>query len=392
MDSIAKYPKYEMFLTRRIAKNAIKIVSAQNNGFCDSPSPTFSSQKKSKSQSPLSQSITQSCSNSITNIASKIVEREQSGILDLYLIRQQAQQKARLKSDEELGININENLKKMLSNQKEIQTGTKHENNSKGDDEEDSEDADDDIEINLDDYVLTDDEDIDLSESKLVSPAPLAKSETFEALNDSDYDDINDFIDLSHLNDRKTENEPNHASKIEKALLPKKVLNPFYTSNQINKQQHPLRQNAVKKRLIPNIKFETSSSSSSSLSSSTNGVESLDDSFNTLNVSNSPRLSKNSRMAKLNLKRQQNEEKKLEKQKQDKRLRMSQEIQRKQDEIDTKLDELDRSGVELEKTISSIDKNDCEQLKRKEKLEQQLYTLIHEKNLLTRVENELNIQ
>lgn len=96
----------------------------------------------------------------------------------------------------------------------------------------------------------------------------------------------------------------------------------------------------------------------------------------------------------------------LEKQRRDKRLRMSQEIQRKLDEIQTRLDELERDGVELEKTICSLDASSLsvshgsdagatttrDTLATKEKLEQELYNLIHEKNLLTRIENELNIQ
>lgn len=97
-------------------------------------------------------------------------------------------------------------------------------------------------------------------------------------------------------------------------------------------------------------------------------------------------------MKKFNYKRQQNEERRLEKQRKDKRLRMSQEIQRKLDEIETRLDELQKEGVELEKMICAIDSNDLTQHDRKDRLEQELYNLIHEKNLLTRVENELNIQ
>ena len=104
-------------------------------------------------------------------------------------------------------------------------------------------------------------------------------------------------------------------------------------------------------------------------------------------MTHSPRLGRNSRT----VKRQQNEEKRLErleKEKRDKRLRMSQEIQRKLDEVETKLSELEHDGVELEKVICSMDGENRE----KEKLEIKLYNLIHQKNLFQRVENELNIQ
>ena len=106
-------------------------------------------------------------------------------------------------------------------------------------------------------------------------------------------------------------------------------------------------------------------------------------------ITGSPRLGRNSRT----VKRQQTEEKRLErvdKERRDKRLRMSQELQRKLDEVETKLIELEHEGVALEKIICSMDNN--ENPERKEKLEQDLYNLIHQKNLFTRVENELNIQ
>ena len=71
---------------------------------------------------------------------------------------------------------------------------------------------------------------------------------------------------------------------------------------------------------------------------------------------------------------------------------MSQEIQRKLDEIETKSAELEHAGVELERHICSIDSNDSSKSETKQKLEQELYNIIHQRNLLTRFENELNIQ
>jgi hypothetical protein len=110
----------------------------------------------------------------------------------------------------------------------------------------------------------------------------------------------------------------------------------------------------------------------------------------------------------VNSARRRRHEHRIEKQQRDKRLRMSQEIQRKLDEIETRLDELEKEGVELEKTICSLDGSfnspgspiegatasvaSPASPNTKEKLEQELYNLIHEKNLLTRIENELNIQ
>lgn len=114
--------------------------------------------------------------------------------------------------------------------------------------------------------------------------------------------------------------------------------------------------------------------------------------------SHSPRPRRSTRVSSA---RRRRHEHRVEKLRRDKRLRMSQEIQRKLDEIQTRLEELERDGVELEKTICSMESGGATTpvevpgstlTTTKEKLEQELYNLIHEKNLLTRVENELNIQ
>ncbi len=80
---------------------------------------------------------------------------------------------------------------------------------------------------------------------------------------------------------------------------------------------------------------------------------------------------------------------KVEKLQRDKRLRMSQEIQRKLDEVENKIAELEFEGVNLEKSICLLNADEGDT---KEKMEQELYNLIHLKNLLTRVENDLTIQ
>lgn len=131
-------------------------------------------------------------------------------------------------------------------------------------------------------------------------------------------------------------------------------------------------------------------------------TEKVTSAFNSLSLtSHSPRPRRSTRVTSA---RRRRHEHRVEKQRRDKRLRMSQEIQRKLDEIETRLDELEREGVELEKTICSMDSSGSGEpmlatvataypnANTKEKLEQELYNLIHEKNLLTRVENELNIQ
>lgn len=168
----------------------------------------------------------------------------------------------------------------------------------------------------------------------------------------------------------------------------------------------------IRKKITPNLDISLTNSNKSNGNStdspSTSSASSLDDnslelsdnaatstgdanyaqSFNALNVANSPRLSRNSRRAKLNYKRQQNEEKRIEKQRRDQRLRTSQELARKLDEIGAKTLELEKEGNKLEVLISIYDNKKA----KKDKLEQELYNVIHQRNLLTRCENKLNIQ
>lgn len=168
----------------------------------------------------------------------------------------------------------------------------------------------------------------------------------------------------------------------------------------------------IRKKITPNLDMSLTNSNRSNGNStdspSTSSASSLDDnslelnesaatatgdanyaqSFNALNVANSPRLSRNSRRAKLNYKRQQNEEKRIEKQRRDQRLRTSQELARKLDEIGARTLELEKEGNQLEVLISIYDNKKA----KKEKLEQELYNVIHQRNLLTRCENKLNIQ
>lgn len=134
--------------------------------------------------------------------------------------------------------------------------------------------------------------------------------------------------------------------------------------------------------------------------STSTGEQKISSAFNSLNLnSHSPRPSRRVVSTAQRRSRHENRLERQEKLRRDKRLRMSQEIQRKLDEIETRLDELEKEGVELEKTICSMESTPSTPVLEasnstttKEKLEQELYNLIHEKNLLTRVENELTIQ
>jgi hypothetical protein len=94
----------------------------------------------------------------------------------------------------------------------------------------------------------------------------------------------------------------------------------------------------------------------------------------------------------LSLKRQQNEEKRVEKQRRDQRLRTSQDLQRKLDEIGQRKLELEREGNVLEMRISSVEVKKGKGGEQKVKLEQELYGVIHQRNLLARCENKLSIQ
>ena len=287
-----------------------------------------------------------------------------------------------------------------------------------------------------------------LIKDKLNSSAPLATSETFENLEDlntkkpgrnlmyySQYDcnsaQENSFASLKKpslkvkLNQLLTppSTQQKQMSTAQSSGILKSLFNsksstsreggrkePFDRNPQLIQNDNTNKNNLNKKKLIPDVDLILDFSNSSSNTNSPNSTSvsssnsSLDDfqhvnasrkhsanSFNALNITNSPRLTKNSRMAKLNLKRQQNEEKRLEKQRHDKRLRMSQEIQRKLNEIHAKTNELEREGNHLEILIGN-DTSSPRGLERKLKLEQELYNIIHQRNLLTRCENELNIQ
>jgi hypothetical protein len=172
----------------------------------------------------------------------------------------------------------------------------------------------------------------------------------------------------------------NLKSKLSKLLSPSENLKSSSTSPSRSPRETKIKQTGgILKRKSPNNRNNTETEHQKEEPEASNSFA--------FTVTHSPRLGRNSRT----VKRQQNEEKRLErldKEKRDKRLRMSQEIQRKLDEVETKLSELEHDGVELEKVICSMDGENRE----KEKLEIKLYNLIHQKNLFQRVENELNIQ
>lgn len=211
----------------------------------------------------------------------------------------------------------------------------------------------------------------------------------------------------------------NNSSGILKSIFNSKSSNsPRHSKNNIDYIKNSDVTNSpiapMRKKIVPNIDLLSNSTSSSQTNSTNNtssnssSASSLDDSsfnannsrnsdnmpntaFNALNVTNSPRLSRNSRRAKLNFKRQQNEEKRIEKQRKDQRSRTSQDLQRKLDEINIRSQELEREGQQLELMINGCDKKN-KTGEQKMKLEQELYNVIHQRNLLARCENKLNIQ
>ncbi|CAF0965283.1 unnamed protein product [Brachionus calyciflorus] len=275
-----------------------KYITLRNNQRVESPIDS-----KSKSRSPFSQSSSNS------DINNKIIDKQLDNLVDVYLIRKRAQEKAKLKSDEELGINSKISIKKVkLTDFDEEDFDEVHKENS-----------------------------VEIKRTSLnYQSAPLAKCETLEEDDDS-------FILLEQ---------------------PKKKL------------------------IKPNLKL--SSSSNESFSDDDLSSSSLIDSFNALNVENSPRL--NSKKSPFYKKRVSNEERKLEKQKQDKRLRMSQELQRKHDELTQKIDEFTITGANLENRINNLDKKSFGYELVKKSLESKLYDVRHKKNVLIRIENELVIQ
>lgn len=281
------------------------------------------------------------------------------------------------------------------------------------------------------------------------SPAPLAKSETFEAPLDqkspvTNHDQLTSGKTKQSLKLKLTKflapsvltsNQPGLQSPPQQPLIttsaslmlkktpPNKpvantntpgILKSFFNtkSSPRSPRDEPPKP-PIRKKIAPNLVLDLSNSSrtnSTNSSTSSSSASSLEDSFenstaidknnnnnfpgnsfNALNLANSPRLSRNSRRAKLNLKRQQNEEKRIEKQRKDQRLRTKQELQRKLDEIAQRFVELERDGNHLEEVIGRFDKkskNDGRRIK----LEQELFNIIHQKNVLTRCENKLNIQ
>ncbi len=136
-----------------------------------------------------------------------------------------------------------------------------------------------------------------------------------------------------------------------------------------------------------------------SMTMTTSDVSTTDSGFNALSVQRSPGLVRHNNNSRHHhqttstpgtmAKRLHNDELRLEKQQREKRLRMSQEIQRKLDEVENKITELEFEGVNLEKSVCLMDADDSDA---RDKMEQELYNLIHLKNLLTRVENDLTIQ
>jgi hypothetical protein len=347
-------------------------------------------------------------------IKQKEEDDESNHLFNIDLIRKRALEKAKLKSDAELGL---------------LNNGSSSNKNKKIENLCDKVNA---IILNIDE---TKNESKTENTDSEIDDAPLAKSETFEHLNVSNSTAKTTTTSPASTKDKELVKKKPQKSSSSSAIKTKlsKLLSPL--SNGENQNNSGILKlfssNSQPSSLLTtnsNIKKSLSEGTSSKKDNQTsfksyleipklsshnnNNNDQVDlskknnkNEFNAMNVTNSPRLSKNSRTVKLNTKRAQNEEKRLEKMRQDKRLRMSQEIQRKMDEIEAKLYELEQDGVELEKTICFMDettltmsspntspKTKSETVSKKEKLEQELYNLIRQKNILNRVENELNIQ
>ena len=270
-----------------------KYVTLRNNAQ-KSITPSTS---KSKSQSPFSAS-------SSSELNNRIIESQLSEQVDVYLMRKRAQEKAKLKSDEELGLKTPIGIKRRPQRQ-----GSS--------DAEEDEVFDSPLETKRQSYHF--------------DCAPLAKCETLE----DDNDDLDELQRTFIKGDKKLSSRSSSCSS--------------------------------------NDEFSSSS---------------IIESFNALNVNNSPKLKRSV----INRKRFINEEKKMVKQNQDRRLRMSQELQRKLDELRNKKDEFSKSVGELEKRVSDLEKSSMCYESVKKTLECRIYNLIHCKNMLSRIENELIIQ
>ena len=411
----------------------------------DTVSISRSNSNLSNHLSPISNSGSSSNSSS-TNDENKpsnnmsIINEQSKIIMDCKLMRQRALERARLKSDEELGVKIPNHIKRLImpisSLSIEKSTTSEHIRNIELLPGKSSEHS---TKMNMK-FESKTETDSEKEDGAIAIPAPLAKSETFDNMDDAKKHNNHHHISYSispasssSLSASSPVSKKQSLKvKISKFLSPSSSLSP---SSRSTKSPSPTALSLAKKisntgilKSIFNAKsarnkendskynntngnnmddlaadlnqrmyLETSgdslnTSGSCSSLSNLNETQGYQGSFNALNVTNSPRLSRNTRTAKLNQKKQENEEKRVEKQRLEKRLRMSQEIQRKLDEIETKSAELEHAGVELERHICSIDSNDSSKSETKQKLEQELYNIIHQRNLLTRFENELNIQ
>jgi len=373
-------------------------------------------------------STSESSSNNYEKVP--IIKEQSKIIIDCQLMRQRALEKARLKSDEELGVKVPNNIKRLImpiSSLSNKPLENDNVNNFRNLEIVSTKTVNTSLEMNKFESKTETDSEVEEDKNEQITPAPLAKSETFENIDEikksatfstspgssssmspSPLSKKQSFkIKISKLlsnsssvsaSSRSTKspspsNPLSLAKKIGGSGILKSIFSPKSTNKILKEDDFKyLTQNNFESKHDLETSVETNASglnTSGSCSSLSNLNENsaFIGSFNALNVTNSPRLSRNTRTAKLNQKKQENEEKRLEKQRQNKRLRMSQEIQRKIDEIETKAAELEQAGDDLERIICST-----ESIESKQKLEQELYNIIHQRNLLTRFENELNIQ
>ena len=436
--SSSKWPLlYEKFVTKRKRK------------------PGFSSSTSSKSQSPPTTTSSYS-SSSVCSKENLTLDKENSeGLrvrddaklgsenklgLDCELIRQRALERAKLKSDEELGLKIPHNIKRLimpatandLSNEPRrieiVQTKDDRQftREFESKTETDSEDEEvrrrafiDENQTPQHDYQEIQ-EDLE-SQIKRNITAPLAKSETFENFDEDSALSFtfipkqqNFFEHISIERSSSPVKKFDLKNKLSKFWSPSSSPRPkspspsptvasstsftkrlssgsgvfktlFKSPTKSLNEKLPETNQTVRKLVLPYLSLDMSGNVVDSSSSSSSFVRCNSDletgAFNTLNVTNSPRLVRNWRTAKATSK-QRNEDKS----KQERRTKRNQEIHTRLQEIDQKVDELEGRCVFLRNMI------DLRRFDDREQLEKELLVVTHQRNLLNRFQTELNIQ
>lgn len=333
--------------------------------------------------------------------------------LDVESIRQKALEKAKMKTDEQLGVpktpthlmnlittSTHSSISSNSSNNTNQSQVVSNQTNTNEEFKERAEKIFEQVKQKAKQKILDD------------YKAPLAESETFDSIDDilpvrnnkKNSDNMINMLastpivaskSLNHQQPQFSDNSPTRSYKKSPNIKSKNykfILNgQIKTHSEINNDEN---KPDAKKSTIKNGILKILHPRKSSSKSPTNTIDynktthdcddpnDNDNSFNTLNINRSPTLSRSTRKYKQSLKN-------MERQRKEKRLRMSQGILRELDVVLNSITELENDGVKIEQKICSMDDSQSEE---KEKYEQCLYNLIHKKNLLTRVEDELNIQ